>query len=251
MTKIEMLMIGGLVVAGIAVFALIQQRTSARLRETEAALREQTAVAAQLSAERERLANQLAQAQSVATDDRLNELLRLRNQVRLLRDQTNELGMVQAQNRRLEQALDQARQSASGADDEESADPTRRAAIAKMNDAKHLILAFILYAGEHQDQLPTNLDQVESYLEAGERDGRWPLTRTNQFEIVCQGSTSDLAKPAETIVVRERQAWQTPEGKWAKAYGFADGHSEIRTEPVGGFEAWEAEHMVVPRADRQ
>jgi hypothetical protein len=46
---------------------------------------------------------------------------------------------------------------------------------------------------------------------------------------------------ANTIVIREKQAWKTPEGTWAKAYGFADGHSQVQLEKAPDFTAWEQE----------
>jgi prepilin-type processing-associated H-X9-DG protein len=47
-------------------------------------------------------------------------------------------------------------------------------------------------------------------------------------------------------VLKEKQAWQTPDGKWVKTYGFADGHAEIHTEPNGNFDDYEKDRMVPP-----
>ena len=38
---------------------------------------------------------------------------------------------------------------------------------------------------------------------------------------------------------REKEATRTLDGKWVRAYGFADGHSEIHAAPDGRFEEWE------------
>jgi hypothetical protein len=45
------------------------------------------------------------------------------------------------------------------------------------------------------------------------------------------------------IVIREQQPFSF-NGRWAKTYGFADGHSEVHSEPSGNFDAWEAQHMI-------
>lgn len=72
------------------------------------------------------------------------------------------------------------------------------------------------------------------------------LAVTNEFEVVYGGDFRALTNPSSTIVIREREAWQHPNGKWFKAYGFADGHSEIHTEPDGDFEPWERPRLPVP-----
>lgn len=72
---------------------------------------------------------------------------------------------------------------------------------------------------------------------------------TNQFELTYQGPVSNLYNATnfhDLIVVREKQPWQGPTGKWLKIYGFADGHSEIHAEPSDGFNAFEQNHMLLP-----
>lgn len=69
------------------------------------------------------------------------------------------------------------------------------------------------------------------------------LTGTNQSELVVQGLLSSITNPMTTIMVREKEPWFI-NGKRAKAYGFADGHAEIRNEPPEGFEVWEEQHML-------
>lgn len=41
------------------------------------------------------------------------------------------------------------------------------------------------------------------------------------------------------------------DGKWAKVYAFADGHSQLVSPPDGNFEAWEKKHIPVPAAPSQ
>jgi hypothetical protein len=66
----------------------------------------------------------------------------------------------------------------------------------------------------------------------------------NQFDIVYRGSLHQLQdsktrKLQDIIVLREREPTVGPDGKRSKAYGFADGHSEVRFEPPEGFAEWE------------
>ena len=66
---------------------------------------------------------------------------------------------------------------------------------------------------------------------------------TAQFEITYKGALTEITNPQRIIVIREREAWQNPNGTWAKGYGFADGHSEIHIVSDGNFQPWEAQHM--------
>jgi hypothetical protein len=70
------------------------------------------------------------------------------------------------------------------------------------------------------------------------------------FEIVYVGSLTNLTNAAETVVLREKRASRTRDGKWQKTYGFADGHSEVHTEPDGNFDDWESQHIVLPPANQ-
>ena len=117
--------------------------------------------------------------------------------------------------------------------------------IAKMNDAKLLMLGLLMYAGDNNQQVAKSLDQLEPYL----RDQTPALTGTNQFELFFQGSFKDIPNgtpAAQTIVVREAQAWQASDGGWLRAYGFADGHSEVHRAADGNFEPWEKQHTFSP-----
>ena len=69
------------------------------------------------------------------------------------------------------------------------------------------------------------------------------------FDLVYQGSLTNLANPSGTIVLKEKQAWQRPDGLWEKVYGFADGHAESHGEPNGDFNAWERQRLVLPGAN--
>ena len=118
--------------------------------------------------------------------------------------------------------------------------------IAKMNYLKGWTLAFVLYAQAHEGRMPKDFSEAERFL---------PSNFTNrfesgEFEIVYQGLlTSDqdtkVFNPSQVIVMREREPTQASSGRWARAYGFADGHSEIHSAPTpDGFAEWEKERLV-------
>jgi hypothetical protein len=123
----------------------------------------------------------------------------------------------------------------------QSATASREAAMQKMNDARQGVLALIMYASENQAQFPTNLAQASAYI----KDGSVDEIATN-FDLVCPASSTNIESPSTTIVLREKQAWQSPAGNWLKGYGFADGHAEIHTEPNGNFDEYEKKHTVLP-----
>jgi hypothetical protein len=68
----------------------------------------------------------------------------------------------------------------------------------------------------------------------------------NAYEIVHSGLLTGIQNPARTIVIRERQPVPTWDGRWAKAYGFADGHSEIHAESDSDFQEWENARLPTP-----
>lgn len=113
--------------------------------------------------------------------------------------------------------------------------------------AKFLATALTFYADDNQQQLPTNFSQIARYLGADTPALRDTL---KHFEIVVQGVTNmaSIRHPSDTIVIREKQPWQTADRKWGKAYAFADGHAEIHFEATPDFEIWEREHTVAPTA---
>lgn len=55
-----------------------------------------------------------------------------------------------------------------------------------------------------------------------------------------------MTSPQNVIVVREKEAWQATDGGWLRAYGFADGHSEIHSAADGNFQPLEAQHIAAP-----
>jgi predicted RNase H-like nuclease (RuvC/YqgF family) len=91
----------GLLLAAYASWLLMRQQSLVALEQQA---REVTGQLAQLAAENERLSNQVAQTTGSpsASQDQMNELLRLRSEVGRLRRQTNEIQRLREENTRLE-----------------------------------------------------------------------------------------------------------------------------------------------------
>jgi len=238
LTKLKIGIASIAVAASVATPLIIQHGKLSKLRDQNQSLQAQLDQAAQLAADNERLSNALFQSRATLSDDQRRELLRLRSEVGLLRRQTNDLARLQEENRRLRTA----RAADTDTSEDEEQEQWKQIAIVKMNDAKKTVLGMFLHAEEQPGVIVTNLDQMTKYLR--NQDGT--LAITNDFEFVYGGNFRALTNPASAIVIREREAWQHPNGKWFKAYGFADGHSEIHTEPDGNFEAWEKPRLPAP-----
>ena len=63
------------------------------------------------------------------------------------------------------------------------------------------------------------------------------------LEIVYQGPLNDLQNPGRTIVIRQRESEEWPDGTFSRIYGFGDGHVEIHKTADGKFDDWESERM--------
>ena len=115
-------------------------------------------------------------------------------------------------------------------------------AIEKLNAAREVALACIMYADAHGGQYPPNLPATAGYCKTNILD-----QLVANFDLVYSGAVTNIANPSATIVLKEKQAWQSLGGsKLLKAYGFADGHAEIHTSEDGNFDKWEDERIVKP-----
>ena len=123
--------------------------------------------------------------------------------------------------------------------------PQMQFAIASLNYSRHWMLAFRRYAEGHQGQCPKKFQQAASLLAEDAKS----LTNfaPDQFEITFQGSLNEIPSPDHVIVIRQREAWQSADGAWQRAYGFADGHSEIHRALSADFSAWEKARAYPPR----
>ncbi|HEX5223179.1 MAG TPA: sigma-70 family RNA polymerase sigma factor [Verrucomicrobiae bacterium] len=195
---------------------------------------------AALLADRE---NALADAESSKAElaksrENQNDLLRLRAEVAALRKQSAELNQLREQNRQLHAALQNAQRATSERNTEPEDEQLRQQAIIRMNDAKQLAWALRMFAEDNQNHFPSDLSQTTNYW----KHANGTFTNSDNFEQVIYGSLNGFSNLASVIVVREKQAVYA-KGKWNKAYGFADGHSEIKAEPAEGFEEWEKAHL--------
>jgi hypothetical protein len=170
------------------------------------------------------------------------ELMRLRGEVSLLRKQLAEM----TKKRKAEEKLAVQNPNPNPATPEpESAamEEEKRQAILKMNNTKNWLLAFMLFADKNNNKLPADFTQAIAFVP---EETRAELTQAAaQFDIVYHGALSEITNPppSQTILLREKQAWQSVNGNWAKTYGFADGHSEVHISPDGSFENWESERL--------
>jgi prepilin-type processing-associated H-X9-DG protein len=98
----------------------------------------------------------------------------------------------------------------------------------------------MMFAHDNGDQFPQTFEQISAYLKSTDQ----PSIDASQYEIVYEGALGALTNASATIVVREKQAFQTPNGAWARTYGFADGHAEVHVSADGNFEVYERKNMV-------
>jgi hypothetical protein len=103
-TKLRLVVVSVLLIAGAAAPWLIQRRSEAALREQIRSLYTKLDQLSPQRTEDERPSNLLPQAGDAVPDDKSLELLRLRGEVGLLRRQTNELLRLQAENSQLRSA---------------------------------------------------------------------------------------------------------------------------------------------------
>jgi RNA polymerase sigma factor (sigma-70 family) len=122
-----------------------------------------------------------------------------------------------------------------------SANPAwREMARQKMTIAKQGVLALIMSEADNHGQFPANFSELSHYIDD---DSRMNEIEAN-FEFINPGSITNVAQPANTILLKEKEPWQGGDGSWMKTYGFADGHSEVHKEPNGNFDEFEKEHSL-------
>jgi hypothetical protein len=169
-------------------------------------------------------------------DEQFNELLKLRGELGVLHDQAGELGQLREENHRLYARLAVAQNQAS----QLSAMEYKQHQIDTINAMKQLVLAMRIFAGDHNQQYATNFDQLKSELGGVTNfPGNIGL---DSFEFVNAGVVNGTM-PGK-MIFRERTARQTPDGKWERVYGMADGNVEVQTSDDGNFDAFEQPHLI-------
>jgi hypothetical protein len=102
-----------------------------------------------------------------------------------------------------------------------------------MTQAKQWALCCIMFAADHQNQLPKDFAQMKTY--AGS------LSSAN-WEIISGGNVNSFNNPSQTtltILLREKESSRSPDAKYFKAYAFADGHAELISSADDDFAAVE------------
>jgi hypothetical protein len=98
----------------------------------------------------------------------------------------------------------------------------------RINQSKQWALACIMFAHDHQSQLPKNFEQMNTYV----RD----LSSSN-WEIVSGGNLNGFPDISKTILLQEKEPRPSPEGKFLRIYALADGSVQLVTSPDEDFAA--------------
>lgn len=258
-----------IVLVSLTASLMIQRHIQAQLRQTDDKLRDQAEQFAELLAEQQRLSNSLAEAAKAPREDPVAELARLRAEAEALRKQTNELRRQTAERSQsttepgLSRGITPARHGAifvvSDAESEDYTLQLSRMAAGESNrysgDAKNLSFAVLEYAREHDWEIPATFAEAEPYKwksklpRAGTMKDRDTMAGVADFEIVYHGSLNEIANiPRQSVaMIRQREPWPTPRGKWARIYTMADGRVFV-VESADDFQSWEAHHIIPSRA---
>ena len=231
-TKLK-LGIGALIVAGATTAFVIQHQTQEKLRMDNETLMQQIA---QLQTDNQSLSNQLTNVgdPKKAPDDSNTELLKLRGEIGVLRRQAVEaIQRAQIAEQKLAASLSVKAQFESNQ-------------IQIVNTAKYLGLDMRTYAGEHDNQYPTNspYQLAASYGDTNLLQNIPPLDFIN-VGLIKLNSENEPDHPS-MVLIRERLARQAPDGTWQRIYGFADGSVQMATSYDGNFDAWEKANTYSP-----
>ncbi len=227
MTKRAIITLG--LILAMAGAAILQYRSIATRREENRVLRQQMPPE-EANGQRAGLEQRAVPS---AADDRAAELARLRAEIERLKRELAERGQT-AERDGSALAKAQAEQTAAEMALKQTIKITGEYLGAWGN-------AWTAYADQNHGQLPTSFAQARPFLPEGVPMENDPVP--SQFDIVYQGSLSNLENPRQIVVLRQKEGVQTPgKANWLRAYLFADGHSEIQSAADGNFEAWESEH---------
>jgi RNA polymerase sigma factor (sigma-70 family) len=245
--KLTTVAVSTLLVAGLGTPLALQHRANRNLESEIATLRQQNDQFEQLRAEEDRFAGVQIDPDEADRLRRENaELHRLRGEVALLRNQQQEVERMAAENAEARLELERmALEMKQAWEAQNSRNPEQEqeinTGIQRLNLSKAWMLAIYLYAQEHEGRVPPEMADALPFLS---RDPEIEGLPAEDLEIVYAGRLDEIQDPARTLVLREREPRLSLEGKWTRAYGFADGHSEIRSQPTEDFTAWEQERMV-------
>ena len=173
--------------------------------------------------------------------DRLNRLLAEADRMRIQNDQLK-LSLATLQKQAQAQTSDEEIDKLARAIAEE-----RAAGILRMNDMRTLGLAWVMHADTNQGWAPDGRQFAELVQD---HSGKLKELQPDNVEIVFQGRLKELPEDAwrRIIVLKQSDFTTATDGqKIMRAYGFADGHSEIHAaSSLQELTAWENEH-IIPR----
>lgn len=179
------------------------------------------------------------------------ELPRLRGEVDRLNRQLAEMADLRKQNEELKDSIAKAREQfqerqAQVAESalEQQKEAYKQAGIRRLNDMRQLGLAVIMHADGNGGWYP-DTNEFATML----RDGKVALSglKPDNIALVFQGRVQDIAEPAKTIVTQQIDYSTYTDQKISRAYGFADGHSEIHgATNLQELAAWENQHIIPP-----
>jgi hypothetical protein len=122
-------------------------------------------------------------------------------------------------------------------------------------DGRNYQYALRRYAEDHNGQFPSQYSDLEPYKWsgtlplAGSYQGPDTLAGTNEYDLVYNGSLADLTNDPEKekniAILRQRDAWTTPDGKWARVY-VSYARRVFVVESADNFVSWESEHLISP-----
>jgi hypothetical protein len=122
-----------------------------------------------------------------------------------------------------------------------------------VNHAKYWGYAMIKYAATHARRFPAGFAEAAPYFhdELSAEEKAKAIEAADRFELVYHGSQEDLdgLPPESTIIVREKEAWLDPQGRWCKAYSLSDGTALIRAQEKNDFAEWEG--LRIPKAKQE
>ena len=247
-TKLQ-LTAGAVLLAATGTALVLQHQAATRLRSDNAALQGRVAQLTE-DAQNARQSATRNSEELARLRQPLTELLRLRGEVNQLHRQLATASRAAAAGK-----LAAAAQPVS---EDEANEAVKAFSLRRLSEAKTLVLGLYDFALEHDRRSPDSLavptDWLKNHSFAVSEDKSvlnpnevMRNLRQDDYELMFKGSLQDITNPAEAIVVREREAWQTPNSRWARTYGFADGHSEVHSSDDGDYTAWEAQHQVQPK----
>ncbi len=112
-----------------------------------------------------------------------------------------------------------------------------RDCLTRLSSLQRWMQGFLDYAGQNEGRLPGNFAEAEEFVSAAPAAEGEPTP--DQLQIVYNGELSDVRDPSATVVIQEKTVHATPDGRWSKAYVFADGHAQVHIGSDTDFTRWE------------